>query len=189
MWHEESENTDQRLPAHPSPEQTVRDPLDELLRQTTPSEPEDVVWRALLARIEQGVSAPPPRQRWRGPLLGGMAAAGLLLALLVGWRMLSQRTAPREPSPLAVSPHTETFEPLEVLSANEVVIISIDGADTPALVVGEPPVENTLVLADPGDVRVERVVPHADGARPDLHQAEHGTPMIVSPLLPPWSGN
>src|SRR5215471_8052005 len=71
---------------------------------------------------------------------------------------------------------------LPVTDADDVTILSMDAADTDALVVGEPPVSGELVLVGQGDVEVDHMAPCADDTQPYLHSPKNGWPMVVAPF-------
>src|SRR5205085_2138576 len=53
-------------------------------------------------------------------------------------------------------------EPLAVVSADDVEIVSLHAADRVTLIVGVPPVTEPLVLVSAGDVALEGVEPDTD---------------------------
>jgi hypothetical protein len=72
---------------------------------------------------------------------------------------------------------------MPVTDADDVNVISMDAADTAALVVGEPPVLGELVLASDGEVQVDHMAPCPAGdTQPYLHAPKNGWPMVVVPL-------
>jgi hypothetical protein len=54
--------------------------------------------------------------------------------------------------------HRETFDVLEVATADEIEIVRIAGADTGTLVVGQPPLVGTMILLTPREVEVKTPV-------------------------------
>src|SRR5262249_25706091 len=115
--------------------------LHELWEAGAPEEPTPEVWSGLLARIETDLAARPPagppssgdgggwgRLVWRGGLAASAAAAVLFLFLFG-----------RGPRPVP-NPDPAPEDLWEVLSPDEVSIISIEGDDGPLLVVGKPPI-------------------------------------------------
>lgn len=140
-------------------------------------EPTEADWVTALARITAALPAcrpAAPRGGARARLLvrATAAAAAVLLLSLPGERV---------PRPLlglaAMDP-----APLQVASADDVEIISIDAADLPGLLVGHPPVREPLVLAVAGDVELH----HAEAGQaswvPTMADGEGETPMIVMPM-------
>jgi hypothetical protein len=155
--------------------------LADLWHQTAPAEPTEAGWADALARIEsalsagQGPDAPPVRPgtgkrrgiAWALALLTG-AAAAVVLALGLGRHG---------------APDLEENDPLVVAEPHEVEIISMDAAAYGALVVGDPPVQEPLVLAATGDFRLHRFTPSDDGLVATVRAGEDGNaPMIVLPL-------
>jgi hypothetical protein len=156
--------------------------LPGLCRAAPPPEPGEPAWAAVLARLQQAVTAttPAPRKRrgWVAAVVAvAGAAAALGLVLTQGrWGMPDELPAPTEA--LAVVP-------LPAARVADVEIISMDAADTDSLVVGEPPVREPLVLASPGEVRLDKVEPAEDGMVPSLPGPDSpDVPMIVVPLTP-----
>jgi hypothetical protein len=150
--------------------------LDQLWRLTYPPAPCESRWEAALAHVEARLEAGPspafrlvertaPR-RTRAVALAALALTAAALVLLcfgLDW-------LPGEPFP--------------VTSPDDVDIISMEGNDNGALVVGEPPVPGPLVLAAPGEVTVERVEADADGVVPRVlaEPDRQDPPMMIAPL-------
>jgi hypothetical protein len=146
--------------------------LADLWRATAPPEPSAAAWAALGERIAAGVSAPtrPPVGRRLIRLgLWGSAAAGLLLA----W--LTFRPPPHEAVP-DVTGSTAAVEPYRVVDPEDVEIISIAAADHGALIVGDPPLREPLVMVAAGDVEVQSVDPAAEGMVPYVPAATAQVP-------------
>ncbi len=162
-------------------------PLEELWDETSPAEPAPGSWAVVLERLQ---SLPLETSRRRGlrwgalvAALGTMAAAVLLVAFL--WpeplwpepRPQQIGLAAKVDNPPAVVP-----SPLEiylVASSAEIEILSVEGADTHSLVVGQMPVQGPLELLAPGEVTVTSVQPAAsDNMFPDVRLKGPATPMI-----------
>jgi len=112
----------------------------------------------------------PPRRRLV-PALG--AAAAVFALVIIGQSIPWNRTAPR---PMAVLP-IMLKQPLNLVSAHEVDIISIGEDDSSSLLVGRVPVRDAMVLAGPGDV-TNVGVESFQGVTPTLrHNGE--APIIV----------
>jgi hypothetical protein len=145
--------------------------LDDLVRTTRAPAPAERDWDTAFAKVERSMAGSPTGRPARRAGVGRrlLAGAGLGLAAAVA---------------LAVLHPPPADEPLPVASADDVEILSVDGADAGALVVGDLPVRGPLVLAAAGDVTVERLEPDEDGMVPDLHLelGEAATPLLVAPL-------
>src|SRR5262249_61506287 len=73
--------------------------------------------------------------------------------------------------------------PFVVATAEEIEILSVEGADHPSLAVGEMPVHGPLELLAPGEMTVTSVQPDArDNMTPVFSQGPD-TPMIWAPLV------
>jgi len=73
---------------------------------------------------------------------------------------------------------------LEVAGSEEIAIITMNGEDTDKLVVGEPPVSGSLIMASSGEVKVHHIAPRKKNSpQPFLQEsASGGMPMIVVPF-------
>jgi anti-sigma factor RsiW len=153
-----------------------------LWRETRPPEPTEAEWAAILTRLEAALPAASPalwveaRQRaarYRRALVWAAVAAASIAAVLVGRSLLNRSTGPGNPPG---QDSTET--PFEVASDADVEIISIEGDDVSALVAGEPPVREPLVLALPGEVTVREVDLGGAGSPPVRVPDRPTAPMI-----------
>lgn len=139
----------------------------------------DPDWSDSLETIEQGIVEQGKRAherrlpRWG--LVGAVSAAAVLLAVLAANRPQSDPVAPAVPAVL----------PFPVASMDDVEIISVDAADTDALVVGVLPLEKPIVLMEHGDVELTSIEKdaHADFAHLRWHPEEDDSPMIWAPLV------
>ena len=145
------------------------------LPEPTPGE-----WSAVRKRIQAALATPPApriptprRSRWTN----AVSAAAVFLALL-----LHRPTAKDVALPAA--PLETSVTPFAVVADKDVEILSMDAADADALVVGELPMRGPVVLAGPGDVILDRLLPD-DGMEAPMQMgmgttADNGDgPMIV----------
>lgn len=79
-------------------------------------------------------------------------------AAVAGFLVLQQPTAP-EVAQMPAPAEPPVVIPFAVASDNDVEILSMDAADADALVVGEAPMHGPVVLAGPGDVIVDSLLP------------------------------
>lgn len=150
-------------------QQIEEDGLKALMRATAPVEPHEAVWSHMLAQVEQRLQssrAQPTTSRWPW-LAGGAAAAAVLLG---AWLLQSFRSTP------------VLDEPFPVATAAEIEILSVNGADTHTLVVGNPPVEGALELLGPGDVTLFSVEAAPDEMVPEIRFHGPNSPMIWAHL-------
>jgi hypothetical protein len=138
------------LARHPAAAADVRAQrhLARLWKATAPAEPSEADWDALLARIEAALPARPADRLLGYRLAGGLGAAAAAVVLALALSRPPRPQPPVEPKPVV---------PFPVVSADEVEIISVDGADALALVIGKPPVREPLVLAAARDVTLQSV--------------------------------
>jgi anti-sigma factor RsiW len=166
--------------------------LTRLCRATPPPEPSEAAWGHVLARLERVPLTPdggaPGRPgyglrfvAWAAALAATAAAVWLALALLLpGDGPKLARQAPRGPerrqapfkAPRVVPAEVEPFA---VATGDEVEILSIKGADTSTLVVGELPLSGPVVLVQAGEVEVQRV-------EREVRMGSTGPPMVWAPL-------
>jgi hypothetical protein len=156
--------------------------LTRLWQETTPPEPAESTWAEMLDCLEQ-LPHPLARTRswlaaWVAGLLVACAAAVWLTVVWLQPRDKGEVVEQRRPEPPgktngAPKLAPETIEPFAVARADEIEILSVGGADTATLVVGEVPVRGVLVLAAVGDVEVQRT---------DSELRVAGSPMIWTPL-------
>ena len=101
---------------------------------------------------------------WVAGILAACAAAVWLTVVLLrphdNADLVDRRAvpSPREkeaPDRKAAKAVPAAVEPFEVATADEVEILSVRGADTGTLVVGEVPVRGELVLPLPGEVEIK----------------------------------
>ena len=154
--------------------------LARLWQAGAPPEPGAAEWSGVLARVEAGLPAGPPANPYPArPTRGGRhmprllvalagAAAGVLIAVA-----LARLGLPR-PGPA-----------LPVAAPDDVEVLSIDGGDVGALVVGRPPVQGPLVLASADDVTVHDSGRDVDIVNPEPPPPNQPAgPMIMVPADP-----
>lgn len=173
--------------------------LTEVWQATEPQQPADAAWERAAAQVrELAWPALPAQHRMRAWRLAALGAACLTLAASVLWIVLSLvppeagNEIVQQPVPV---PQKQVIQPvvpaaplelLEVAVAEEVEILRVGGADTSTLVVGEPPVQGMMVIAQPGEVSVTRVEPAHDNMMPEVRGADPAggiNPMIWAPIV------
>lgn len=141
-------------------------------------EPTEAAWALTLARIEAALPAARTRVpvRWRATRILARAAAAAATVLLV--------TSPGEPVPSSLPERltAAAVAPLEVATADEVEILSIDAGDLKGLLVGHPPLREPLVLAVAGEVELHHAEAGQTSWVPAMTEGEGTTPMIVMPV-------
>lgn len=142
--------------------------LDELYRSEPVPEPSSGTWHALFARILSGqVPARANKQR-RGWLRVAAGLAAVAASVLLAFALWPK------------SDEESEDEVLIVATAAEIEIVSMAGADTSTLVVGEPPVKGPLQLLAPGEITVTSIQPSdRDNMTPELRASP---PMIWARL-------
>jgi len=162
--------------------------LGRLWKQTTPRDPGPRAWEELEARLRQ--PSPPESARPRRSALGrrlialsaAAASIGLVLWLGFGRQILPEPPASNRivrPAPSAA----REFEVFPVATASEVTILSVEGADTHTVVVGELPLRGPMELAGPGEVAfTDFDVDGRDYMLPHLRAAAPHRPMIWAPM-------
>ncbi len=141
--------------------------------ETTTPLPGDEQWADVLSRVESELAL--PRARSRRVLIGLAAIAAAAVVLLA----LALRRPPAGPP----TPHDGPGEePWPVASADDVLILSMDDRDRGTLVVGEPPVNESLVLMGEDEIQVNSVQPDGQGRRGQLYVSkDSGIPMMIMP--------
>jgi hypothetical protein len=163
--------------------------LARLCRATAPPEPSEAAWNGVLGRLDRLPHAPAaggPGRAGYGLRFAAWAVAALAATAAAVWLSLSlfrpwagpelARQAPRVPEvrvPPGKAP--EEVEPFAVATGDEVEILSIKGADTGTLVVGELPFSGPMVLVQVGEVEVQRV-------EREVRMGSSGPPMVWAPL-------
>ena len=151
-----------------------------LWRKAPPREPSAAEWAAVFSRVQAAWDTPKRRIRSRRWAWGASALSATAAA--VGLALFGDLA--RRPDPELVQEQVAalTDEPFPVVTAAEVEIISMDAADASFLVVGEPPVSEPLVLAAPGEIKLDKVEPDDEGMIPRLTDPQGSdAPMIIVP--------
>jgi hypothetical protein len=138
--------------------------LSRAWRHTSPADPAHESWDAAFERIAGGLkrpAAPAGRRRfWLGLLGAALAAACVWGALLLRQGLV---------------PPDQDDEPFPVVSASEVIIISMNPDDRAALPVGEPLDLPQVDLATHEEIELVRP------PMPQIKLEDWSTPMIVDP--------
>ena len=111
--------------------------------------------------------------RWRALLAaGGAAAAVIVLTVALG----------RWHTPPGDAP--EVVEVFPVASNEDVEIVSVDAAGIAAVLVGELPFREPIVLMEPGDIALRSVERPRQGTFPEmrLQPDADAAPMILGPV-------
>ncbi len=154
--------------------------LARLFDEGAPTPPTEGQWADVLARLERGLNARPGQPTGNRRRAGVMAAA-LVAAAAVVLLGVTLRNLPRpDPAPGAAVRIAE--EPWPVVSPDDIEIVSMDDRDRGALVVGEPPVNDTVELVTADDVKVSKLEPDDHGRIGRVHGLDgSGSPMFIMP--------
>jgi hypothetical protein len=184
-----------------------------LCRRSAPPEPTEAEWSAAFEKIEIGLASSPAQPAGRSK--GWRASTGFKVAMLataaaavVAVVLYSAKWGVRaidsdQPADGALAkdqaspgPENEILEedlaylwdpaiPILLLSPEDVDILSLDGADDSAIVVGTPPVGKTFSLVSPGDVVLRSAAADVDGVVPEMRvpPGPAAVPMIVAPMI------
>ena len=165
------------LAVHPDDAAVVEEHRQVLcqVRDLAPPQPSESDWDQVWGRIDEALPASPetparPRRR----VLAVVAGIAALLLLTIP----SHVSRPRPQG----SVESTAAAPILLASADEVEIVSIDGADLGALLVGEPPLRRPLELAAVGDVELNFAEAGEQGWIPAMGGGELGTSMYVVPM-------
>jgi hypothetical protein len=109
-------------------------------------------------------------------------AAALVAAAAVVLLAVTLNRAPRPVSPPGGGDAPVAEEPWPVASPDDVEIVSMDDRDRGALIVGEPPLNETVELLTADEVRVSKLEPDAQGRVGRVYGLNgSGTPMVIMP--------
>jgi hypothetical protein len=167
--------------------------LERLMHVTAAADPSEAEWDRMLTRLEQ---LPPPAARPAAAHRGVAGLVALLTTAAAVWAVVAlwpRPPADERPAPVADTARATTahppaprtvdkgqqspagklseLEPFAVATADEIEIIRIAGADTRTLVVGHLPLLGTMVLAEEGEITLER-------AEPEVRMGEGRPPVL-----------
>ncbi len=163
------------LDAHPEARADVEAQrrLARLFDEAAAPSPADERWAEALGQVQQRLAAPTGRRRWAAVAVAVLAAAAAVLLALALKGPPGGHVSPVDQPPPAGE------EPWEVVSADDVEILSMDDRDRGTLVVGEPPVNEPMELLTEDEVKVNKL-PDAPGQVGRLHVLPgSGAPYIV----------
>ena len=160
---------------------------EEFWRQVSPPTPSEASWAKVFAGIELGLDSPIPsrgstepvreKSRWKFPAafaLFSVTLASVFFLLIMPTSLLPVRSDTARTSAFLA-------EPIELASANEVQILSLDESAFSGLVIGEHPLTHSpLVLASFEEVDLHGIEPDLEGEFPELQMTPHGT---TSPMI------
>jgi anti-sigma factor RsiW len=154
-----------------------------LWKVISPLAPSEGNWARVFGRVQDVLDSPirpaPPRPaRRRLPYIAAAiaTAAALMLAIYL------QPPASGPQADVSADNGTDV-EVLALADDADVDIVSIDDRDSAALVIGQPPLAGTVVLAAVGDVELKGVQKADDGMMPKVQMTDAGyAPMIIAPL-------
>jgi hypothetical protein len=153
-----------------------------LWRETAPAEPAPAAWSAVLSKLETAPrQSPKPWRLWSSP---GWVAGILAMTAAALWLTLTLNNAP-ESIKNDGGDSVPEIAPFVVATADEIEILSVEGADHPSLAVGEMPFRGPgpMELLAPGEMTVTSVQPDArDNMTPVVTQGPD-TPMIWAPVV------
>jgi hypothetical protein len=149
--------------------------IKDLYASTLPAEPTEAAWQAAAFRSQRRtiVRVEPARRpaMWTSRSAAIAAAAAVLIAALI--------IGPRPSGRIS-----DDLPELQVLSPQEVEIVSVDDKDHGALMVGQAPKLENMIAVTPADVQITSVTADRDGRMPRIviPTDQQAIPMIVGPL-------
>jgi len=162
------------LAEHPDARADVEEQrrLLRLVEDTAPPAPGEERWAAALAHVERELGAA-PRRRLTWTRRAALAVASLAAAAALLWLVF------RDPPGRGHDTSNEVAdEEWQIVSPDDIEIISMDDRDRGALVVGEPPINEPMQLLMPDEVKVDKLPVWQD--RTGRQFQEPGAPVIVS---------
>jgi len=162
--------------------------LLEWFQVTAPGDPGETAWEPVAARLHTlslTQSGQSRGGRWaKLGVLGVVGVACLGLTFTLASILDRQEGPPVQPpsQPRAATSLASTdMEAFPVATAAEVEILSVQGEDTATLVVGELPVQGSLVLLQADELTLTAVEPARDNMVPEIRKGI-SAPMIWAPL-------
>lgn len=162
---------------------------EEFVRRIAPPELTEVAWTRIYANLEMAldIANPPKSAIHPSRKVSGWKSLATVAALTVSLAVLFLLTLP--PSLVPVEQGVVRFpgldEEIQVATADEVEIYSLDESAASGLVVGRHPLSVTpFVLASFDEIDLRGVEPDSQGEYPELQMTPHGAgnPMIWARL-------
>jgi hypothetical protein len=153
--------------------------LTDWCRATAADDPGPAAWAPVLAHLRALHRMPPrSRSRWRRlaqlGVWGGTSAAALWLTLALWSSHVHEKGAgpgaPVAAPSRAADPADAEPAVFPVATAAEIEILSVKGEVTSCVVVGELPVEGSLVLLEPDEVTLTHAEPARDNMVPEVRR-------------------
>jgi hypothetical protein len=161
-----------------------------LWRRTSPETPSAARWSLLRNTIWAGIedrNSPWRKSRrwWIAPLVVGAVAASALFAIVLVHKIrneMNERSREfTQQSPPAPEVHEPEHEPVfEVLSPDEIDIITLDLRDRHAIMIGAMPLRDALALLSGDEVEGVTIEPEGSGTAPEI--GGEFNPMLWVPI-------
>jgi len=149
--------------------------IKDLYASTRPAEPTEAAWQAAASRSRRRMIVRVDSVRrpalWTSRSAAIAAAAAVLIAALI--------IGPRPSGQIR-----DDLPDLQVLSSQEVEIISLADKDHGAIMIGQVPKLENMVAVKPADVQITSMTPAPDGRMPQIFVSkdQQAIPIIVAPL-------
>lgn len=167
--------------------------LQQLCDEVAIEEPSQVKWEASLSEVRKKItgssSTSQPRQPASFPWLLALAGVAAAAVVMVGVGVLfwnpagAPENSGEKPQavPVIAEEEDEFFgEEMVIAGATDVEIISMEDYDVDALVIGEPPLSEPMLLAGPGDITIHETIWDSNQpGSPGFHASEKDAPIIV----------